>query len=163
MSMSKIYALITVAEFAIRASCAKAERGKNPSTSAHHRLLSVIQLVSSWANLIAELWHIPDAKRDGRKAVSSFESRNGARNISRLQHLAIEHILKVQDVFSMADADINDMDNRAMDRNRRAQISKDHSATLTSIKQVDKPNVHRLLELFQTTSSMVGSIARIGD
>ncbi len=163
MSMSEIYALGLVAEFGFVAGCAELQRLHPSLPSISEKCKSAIALVGSCSALISSLWYLPDLKRDGEASVKKFDELQGQASIFRIQREAFNHIEKVRLLCTMDDDDVILLDETRLEKSLKAKLSKTLSECLTAIKIVDKPNLHRLLELVTTTLPMVGHVARIGE
>ncbi len=63
----------------------------------------------------------------------------------------------------MEDSDVLALENASTNRVRKAELAKEHRDRLMAIKGIDKPNIHRLVELVHCTLPMIGHVSNIGE
>jgi hypothetical protein len=139
MTLSGVFAVLVVAPQAFRNAYAIAKsRGvaasrKRPRGSSA-LAEDAIALLQQYKDLVAEAHFLPSAEIDGDEAVLAFNARGGKKRMERLYGLACDYLRALNRMCT------------ASDEARR---------------HLDKPNVHRLLELFVHTLPALGHLHHI--
>ncbi len=158
MSMTELYGLSVVAEFGFRKGCEAIESTSDDRRELSPKCVEAVVIVGSLCRLIAALWRQPSLERDAPSVLRAFDYDNGSRRVSGLQKMIHKHIMRLRSICSMQDADVLDLGSNVCSRARKSQLAKLRSSCLLARRCVDKPNVHRLLELGYATVPMVGYI-----
>ncbi len=163
MSMTELYSLSVVAELSFLKSCRELE---SPAHPVSHKCREAIFLVGSACRLIASLWCLPAPQNDFSLTSSVFIDPRNADYISRSQKLVDQHLSHLR-ALCQVDADIVEaLEHGSIPRPRMAAVhryQRHHTECLLAKKCVDKPTVHRLVELVYSTLPMVGHASRVGE
>ncbi len=112
---------------------------------------------------MAALWYIPSSTHDAPSKIYAFTSQNGMRHIRALQIEVDNHLALVRDLCNVPVDEMHALEEGTVSRHRRTEILRKQASRLLAKKCIDKPNVHRLLELAYTTLPMMGHISRVDE
>ncbi len=71
------------------------------------------------------MWFLPDLDRDGDSGIASFANSNGLNRIRYLQMQTEKHLQLVQDICTMADADVLALEDPRCPARKKIQLSKE--------------------------------------
>ncbi len=69
----------------------------------------------------------------------------------------------VKGICDMRDEDFSRSENQRLSHAEKKNLQRELNECLLAIKTLEKPNVHRLLELVRTTISIVGHVSFLGE
>ena len=135
MSISAMFAFVLVAPSSFRAGIHICEEtGK----SAH--ALSVVSLFEEFRCLVADVYFFPEAAVDGVNAVMRHNDKDGMNRVWALRERAIQYLNKLDGIYRTISGQGEGVDVAAI---------------------LDKPNLHRFLELFTHTIPLFGHVRHI--
>ncbi len=88
---------------------------------------------------------------------------HGQKWIEYIQKETDRHLERVHSLCNMPDDEVLMMENSRTTTEMKHKLSKIRLHHEISIRTLEKPNLHRLLELMRTTLPMVGHVAHIGE
>ena len=135
MSISAIFAFVLVAP-----SCFRAALSITGEKETHTDALSVIDLFEKFSLLVAEAYFFPAAEVDGNGTVLEHNEDYGMKHIWNLRRKAVDYL--------------NDLDTTYRNLSKRRD-------GVEVARILDKPNVHRFLELFTHTIPLFGHVRHI--
>jgi hypothetical protein len=149
MSISQVSSVLLVAPAAFRT--VKAMRGRKDSTKANglvegsilsknprHSTSSgvVLHLLQSFQSLVSETMFYPESDLDGTASIDEFNRDAGWFRMDKLYRMACKHVKDLDDVCKIS----------------------------TSLRDIlDKPNVHRLIELYAHTIPAYGHVKHVAE
>lgn len=163
MSMSELYALSVIAHDAFLAACQSEARKNSSRYPVSTKCLEALSLLESCSNLILQLCQNPQMHSGAYPEFTSVQNGNMQTNLQRLQLLTFSYLAKIKSVCRMKEEHCALLDDSSCSRQEKIEAQKIYKEVLIAIKAIDKPNVHRLLELVLCTLPMVGQITRIGE
>ncbi len=114
------------------------------------------------SNLYSPVTFLPPTL-DGFLAVQRFETMQGAEYLAELQKLTEAHLKLLSQVCHMSDSAVMLLEDPGCSKERKNELMKVQRQTMTAIKTVDKPNIHRLRELVYTSLPMIVHATRFGE
>ncbi len=125
----------------------------------HLGCLRAITQVCSACSLISGIWHLPSSSCDAPTTLNAFKERDGKVWLQKIQKMVRSHINGLDALCSMADEDYMALKDSSTSKERKMELLQERYSCLTARRCVNKPNVHRLLELVHTTLPMVGHVS----
>ncbi len=163
MSISELNALCLVAEIGFLKGYAYQQAQKSAANIPSDKCRSAISVVCSCATLIANLWFIPRFFRDGNNAVAFIHEDH---RIFVFQVYSVFNFCpfgpRVGNLHNVRHR-VFKTENPRTSRSDKIKLTRAHAQCLLAIRTVDKPNVHRLIELAHCTLPMMGHISRFGE
>lgn len=161
MSMTHTFAVALVAPFALQASHSYLE--SHHSFRAANSFTLALKALFSFQKIICMLYAVPDVDKDTHSSLAEFDADGGLRRIYEMRALFDEHLSIIRDCGTMPDADVHAMEQARRGSNRRRDLTAIFNACSASVACLDKPNVHRLRELFASTLHMLWAPALVGE
>ncbi len=159
MSMSEFYALSVVAEFGfikgIEEVMFTRERLPRPPSPC----LRAITQVGSACRPISGILHLHSSSCDTPTTVNAVKERDGRVWLHKIQKMVQSHINGPDALCAMADEDYMAIEDSSTSKERKMLLLQERNSCLSARRCVEKPNVHRLLELVHTTLPMVGHVS----
>lgn len=170
MSISEVFALLVVSEFSFYR-CIMVVEGlplMKENKKVSHSCLSAIKLVTSFASLASRLWFRPRLEEDGIESTRKYNAGYGSEYMRETQGMIEDHVKQMRTVCTYDNEDLREYNALKNKRGKQAKIRRDIlqckiQDAMTITKELDCPNVHRLLELGHVYLPMIGSITRITD
>lgn len=169
MTISEVFALLQISEYCFHVSVMKNERLQLSSnaTTVSELCKKTIKVLGSLAAVAARLWFTPRLDEDGKEIVREFNNVHGTTYLRKTQTIIHDHIKLMREVASYDDEEAREYHSlKGTGGNvlqKKRKIEKSLRETNIVLKMLDKPNVHRLLELAYFMLPMVGSATRIAE
>eukprot|EP00171_Calliarthron_tuberculosum_P005111 IDg5111t1 len=125
--------------------------------------LSRLNVYSTSRKKDYSLWRYPTVLMNGENEVQTFERNEGQDNLIEAQTSVLHHLNIITELCSIPDSDISALDDSCTTKEQRAEFARKKSYADTVARAVDRPNVHRLLELVVHKLPRVGYISLIGE
>lgn len=112
---------------------------------------------------IAAIWFCPEPCRDSAADVQEYNNNNGTTHILQLQGKVKQHLGLTEKICSIDEEEMKRTYRGVGTKRKREQVSERQQLSQVAIKFLDKPNVHRLLELVSHSVPMVRHISMVGE
>lgn len=170
MSISQVFALLLVSEYSFYITISQLEGLPimKDSRNVSNICIEAIKLVQSLTSIAARLWFQPRLEEDGIESVKRFNSNYGTSYLRETQLMIERHIRDMRAICTYKNDDLRQCNILKKKTGRSAKdkrkiVEARIQDAITSTKALDRPNVHRLLELAHVHLPMVGSATRITD
>ncbi len=168
MSLTDLYSLSVVAEFSFLKGCEFFESLHTTAIgqqSVSKRCKDAVSVVGSVSRLIAKLWLLPRLYRDppSDSVVSALKCRNNAKYANSIQKILERLLFRIRDLCQMSSEDVQALQDSSLPRAMHNELLREQTQCKIAKRSIDKPNVHRLVELVWSTIPMVGRVSQVGE
>lgn len=163
MGMSDLYAVGVLAPLAFKLGIEVARRQAVQEVLLPSNFSKCLRVLESVTRLIHQIFWEPTSFLDTTEELTGFYEMHSVNNINRIRAAVQAHLGLVREVCTPERHVSIELNDPSTSRSRKQELQCIMNECNISIREVDKPNLHRLLELVGTTLHMLSKLSLIGE